>query len=137
MILNKKAWNICLLCNFYGRTFNQTKLVKRICQWNFCQYFSEKLLLGTFIICSSKARCICIWDEHTFVKIFIQTTRSLAEVESNKCLTIFTHVSITYQNYVIIKRNNHHIIKITYYCINYLFSIRRHFTLLHLLLTLS
>ena len=48
------------------------------------------------------------------LKIFIQTTLSLAEFESNKCLPIFTHVSITCQNYVISKHNNHYVLKVTY-----------------------
>ena len=60
--------------NFYSRLLTNQKLesVIRICQWNCCQFFSEKLLLGTMIIFSVKA--LCILDEKTFMKNFMQTT---------------------------------------------------------------
>ena len=70
------------ISNFRNRILtNQTpELVKRICHM-------EKLLSATLIICSSNT---LLFEMRILpLKIFIQTTLSLAEIESNKCLPIF------------------------------------------------
>ena len=99
-----KSASVCLYWDikFPQQNIKQSKLglVKRICQWNCCQSFSENLLLGTLIICSVNAQCI--WDENTFIKNFYTNYsffnwiwRSICFklcttlTESNKCLSIF------------------------------------------------
>ena len=81
-------WDI----KFPQQNINRSKLVlvMRICQWTCCQTFSENLLLGTLIICSVNALCICTnyslfnwtWHSSCFKLCFIV-------IESNKSVSIF------------------------------------------------
>ena len=91
-------WSI----KFPQQNINQSKLglVIRICQWNCCQFFSENLLLRTFVICSEKTPYV-FEMRILSLRTFIQTTLSLTEfvvifalnfavvTEPNKCLSIF------------------------------------------------
>ena len=88
--------------NFRSRIITNQKLelLIRICQilWNWCQSFSENLLLRTLIFCPGNT--LCIWYEnknfykhYSFFKwIWRSICFKLGSVvtESNKCLPFFS-----------------------------------------------
>ena len=98
VIFNYKLLSYCFKekIRFDVKASFASRLVSRLIRW-----YNKRILIKGYSVPRDFS-----WIEN--YKLY------LVKLEYNKCLPIFAHVSVTYQNYVISKRSNHYVLKITY-----------------------